>query len=423
MDSGTGRCFAPSGGDKVDDSAQRPRRNTMISAEETPTRVLVVDDEVDLQLLVRQKFRRRIRNRELDFLFAHNGKEALDILGQNPDVQLVLSDINMPVMDGLTMLSQLSKMDSDVQAVVVSAYGDMGNIRTAMNRGAFDFLTKPIDFNDLEITIDKGIRQVHIQRAALAARDRLVTINRELELASEVQMSARPRDMPSTENHQVHAVIIPAREVGGDFYDYFPINDTNMGLCIADVSGKGVPAALFTMVTRALLRAAVKDFESPADCLDLVNDLLCEDNESCIFITLFFAVIDFRNGRLNFANAGHNPPLLLRANSQVESLESTGNLVLGIQPRHGYLNGNVQLGIGDTLFLYTDGITEAENSRQEQFEEARLYQRLEAFAGNSATEVAQGMVDAVREFTGGAPQSDDITCLAMQLLGYAGEMQ
>ena len=393
----------------------------MTIAEEDPTRVLVVDDEEDLELLVRQKFRRRIRNKELEFLFAHNGKEALEVLGQNPDVQLVLSDINMPVMDGLTMLSQLSKINSDVQAVVVSAYGDMGNIRTAMNRGAFDFLTKPIDFNDLEITIDKGIRQVHIQKAAVVARDRLVIVNRELELASEVQMSTRPRDMPSKENHQVSAVIIPAREVGGDFYDYFPINDTSMALCIADVSGKGVPAALFTMVTRALLRAVVKDFESPAVCLDLVNDLLCEDNESCIFITLFFAVIDLRNGRLNFANAGHNPPLLLRADASVDTVESTGNLVLGIQPRHGYHNGSVQLGIGDTLFLYTDGITEAENSRQEQFEEPRLYKQLAMFAGNSAAEVAQGMVDAVHEFTGDAPQSDDITCLAVRLLGFIGE--
>ena len=118
-------------------------------------RVLVVDDEEDLELLVRQKFRRRIRKGELDFLFAHNGVEALQILEENPDVHLVLSDINMPVMDGLALLKQLASANPDVQAVIVSAYGDMTNNRTAMNSGAFDFLTKPIDFNDLEITIEK----------------------------------------------------------------------------------------------------------------------------------------------------------------------------------------------------------------------------------------------------------------------------
>ena len=384
-----------------------------------PNRILVVDDEEDLELLVRQKFRRKIRRGAYEFLFAHNGREALEVLDQNPDIRLILSDINMPVMDGLTMLNQLAEVNPDVQAVVVSAYGDMDNIRTAMNRGAFDFLTKPINFEDLEITIEKGIRHVEALKLALMTRDRLVAVNRELEVASEVQLSTRPRDMPNTDNHELNAVIIPAREVGGDFFDYFPISDTQLGLCIADVSGKGVPAALFTMVARALLRASIRQYQSPAGCLDVVNDLLCQDNESCIFITLFFGVLDLGTGTLDYSNAGHNPPMVLRPDGSVVTLEPTGNLVLGITPQHGYRNGSAQLEIGDTLFLYTDGITEAENPRGELFEETRTTERLAGLAGGSAKEVAVGVVEAVQVFTEGAPQSDDITCLVMKLLAMA----
>ena len=182
----------------------------MIIAEEAPTRVLVVDDEEDLELLVRQKFRRRIRNKELEFLFAHNGKEALEVLGQNPDVQLVLSDINMPVM-GRPHHAQ-STVQNQFGCAGGSGFGlwRYGQYSYRHESGRVRLFDQTHDFNDLEITIDKGIRQVHIQKAAVVARDRLVIVNRELELASEVQMSTRPRDMPSKENHQVSAVIIPA---------------------------------------------------------------------------------------------------------------------------------------------------------------------------------------------------------------------
>lgn len=377
-----------------------------------PTQVLVVDDEEDLELLVRQKFRRRIRDGDLKFLFAHNGKEALEVLQEHPDVYLVLSDINMPVMDGLTLLSQLADNDQDIQAVIVSAYGDMKNIRTAMNRGAFDFLTKPIDFNDLEATIEKGLKHVQALQSALETRDRLVAVKQELDMARDVQMSLQPKEIPDSETHDIKAVILPAREVGGDLYDFFYIDEPRIGLVIADVSGKGVPAALFTTVTRALLRAATsKDFSTPAECLTMVNELLCESNPSCIFITLFFGVLDLRNGELHYSNAGHNPPRLLRSDAEVEVVPKTSNIVLGIQPGHTYHNGQVQLGPGDTLFLYTDGITEAENLQDEEFTESRLDKKLAGLAGASAERVATEIVDAVQEFVEDAPQSDDITCV------------
>ncbi len=386
--------------------------NTM---DNSPVRLLVVDDEEDLELLVRQKFRRRIRKGELEFLFAHNGKEALEQLLENPDVRLVLSDINMPVMDGLTLLNQLSEVDQDIQAVIVSAYGDMDNIRIAMNRGAFDFLTKPIDFNDLEITIEKALRHIHEMQTALEARDNLVAIRQELDVARQVQMSVRPKDLPENRICEVNAEIIPAKEIGGDLYDYFYIDEFHLGLVIADVSGKGVPAALFTLLTRALLRAATKNHSSPAECLNLVNDLLSEDNETCIFVTLFFGSLDITNGVMSYSNAGHNLPRVLRADSSVVEVPSTNNLVLGVLKGHQYSNDQIQLAPGDTLILYTDGISEAENSLEEEFGEARLDEKLTGLAGMSADIVLQDVIDSVREFAGDAPQSDDITCLVARM--------
>ena len=380
----------------------------------SPVRLLVVDDEEDLELLIRQKFRRRIRKGEFDFVFARNGQEALEKLAENPDIHLVLSDINMPVMDGLALLSKLEDTKPDVQAVIVSAYGDMENIRTAMNRGAFDFVTKPINFDDLDITIEKTLSHIRALETAQEARDRLVVLKRELDVAQQVQMSALPKEVPSSETHDVQALMIPAREVGGDFYDFFPLSNELLGLVIADVSGKGIPAALFTLMTRTLLKGTARDSPSPADCLGLVNDLLAEDNETCIFITLFYGVFDLRDGSFRYSNGGHNPPRLVRSDSRVEVLPTTENLVLGIAPEHEYHNGEVRLAPGDTLFLYTDGITEAQNVNDEEFGEERLDAKLASLGQVPARDIVTTVVDEVQAFAGDAPQSDDITCVAMR---------
>jgi YesN/AraC family two-component response regulator len=133
------------------------------------SKILVVDDEADLEILIKQKFRQKIREKKYVFVFAENGKTALEKIKESPDVDIVLSDINMPVMDGLTLLTKLNEQNSLIKSVIVSAYGDMQNIRTAMNRGAFDFITKPVDFEDLELTMEKTIRQVNLMRDTVKA--------------------------------------------------------------------------------------------------------------------------------------------------------------------------------------------------------------------------------------------------------------
>ena len=379
-----------------------------------PAQILVVDDEEDLELLMRQRFRRLIRQGEYELFFANNGREALNVLAERPDIRLILSDINMPVMDGLTLLSQLEQADSDVCAVVVSAYGDMANIRTAMNRGAFDFVTKPIDFSDLQRTIEKTLRHIQVLEDALASRDRLVALKQELVVASQVQTSVLPAALPVTEHFDVHAEMTPAREIGGDFYDFFSLDEFRMGLVIADVSDKGIPAALFTMVSRALLKAAARNHDSPAICLREVNELVSQDNNACMFVTLFYAVLDLRDARMCYCNGGHNPPRLL-CRGEVQEIESTGDIALGILSGHEFHDKEIVLHTGDTLFLYTDGITEACDADDAEFGEARLDDILWHNSQSDAKDLVAAVVDAVEAFAGGVAQFDDMTCLAMRL--------
>ena len=219
-------------------------------------KILVVDDEPDLEPLMLQRMRRDILAGRYKFVFAQNGVEALEKLHQDDDIDMVLSDINMPQMDGLTLLEQIPKVDPNIRSVIISAYGDMKNIRTAMNRGAFDFVTKPLDFEDLQVTIDRTLRNMAEWREALQSRDKLVALQNELEVARGMQQSILPTQFPKEPNYTVYGKMQPARNVGGDFFDVVHLSDGRLGLAVADVSDKGVPAALFMMSSRTLLKGA-----------------------------------------------------------------------------------------------------------------------------------------------------------------------
>ena len=375
-------------------------------------RILVVDDEPDLEHLMRQRLRRDVRARRYELLFAHNGIEALEQMRAH-DVDMVLSDINMPQMDGLTLLEQIPQVDPNIRAVIVSAYGDMANIRTAMNRGAFDFVTKPIDFNDLKITIDKTLRHLQVLRDALKTRDQLVAIQNELDVASKMQQSILPTEFPRSEKYELFGNMEPAREVGGDFFDIVALDDHRVGLAIADVSGKGVPAALFMMSSRTLLKGAAIGHPGPAAALGEVNTLLEEDNEAAMFVTVFYTVYDPANGELTYCNGGHNPPLIVHPDGSSTLLGETDGIALGIMPGFEYEQHSVELAPGDILLLYTDGVSEAMNADAEEFGMERLQEVFRAAPPKTAEEANQLVFAAVHDFAGGTPQSDDITCLTL----------
>ena len=376
-------------------------------------KILVVDDEPDLEPLVLQRMRRQIRSKEYEFVFAHDGVDALEKLNADPTIDMVLSDINMPKMDGLTLLQQLPEVDPNLRAVIVSAYGDMDNIRTAMNRGAFDFVTKPIDFDDLKITINRTLEHLAEWREALSSRDQLVALQNELNIASQLQQSILPNNPPETAGCEISANMEPARNVGGDFYDYIKVDD-RIGLVVADVSDKGIPASMFMMSSRTAIKGSAIGVGEPEKVLAETNSHLQQDNPTFMFVTLVYALFNPESGQFTYSLAGHDPPILVKADGTVTELPPTKGVAMGVAANVEYTQESVVLDPGDTVVLFTDGVTEAMDTNNRQFGLERLAEMFEGNPPDSAEEATKTVFSRVREFAGDAPQSDDITCLTLR---------
>ena len=360
-----------------------------------------------------QRMRREIRSGKYSFVFAQNGLEALQRLGEHEDIELVLSDINMPQMDGLTLLEQVSSAFPNIRCVIISAYGDMKNIRTAMNRGAFDFVTKPLNFEDIQVTIERALRHLEEWRNALSSRDKLVALENELGIAGRIQQAILPTEFPDEPEFQAFGSMEPARDVGGDFFDVIRLNNDRVGFAVADVSGKGVSAALFMMASRTLLKGAAIGAEAPGAVLSEVNHLLSERNDTMMFVTVIYAVFDPNTAGLTYSNGGHPPPLVLHKDGSSTLLPLTDGVMLGIVPDAQFEEKVVTLSPGDTVFFYTDGVTEAMNEHDEEFGVNRLRDIAGSSGPRSPKDFNLSVMAAIKEFAGMTPQFDDITCLTL----------
>ena len=378
-----------------------------------PFRVLVVDDEPDLKPLIQGRMRPDIRRGLYQFLFAQDGAEAMEIIEAEGNVDMVLTDINMPRMDGLTLLNMIPTVDPNIRSVIVSAYGDMKNIRTAMNRGAFDFVVKPLDFQDLRITIERTRAHLYEWKDALESRQKLVTLQSELNTAREMQQSILPTALPREPAYNMHGSMEPAQNIGGDFFDVFHLRDGKVGMAVADVSGKGIPAALFMMSSRTQLKGAAIGLDQPGEVLTEVNRALHEDNRRFMFVTVIYAIYDPRTGELTYANGGHCTPLIVQADGTCREIESTNGIMLGIAGNLEYEQREDRLQPGDTLLLYSDGVSEARNRNDEEFGAERLREIFQGNPPGSAQQANERIQQAVGEFARGMPQADDLTCLAL----------
>lgn len=384
-------------------------------------KILSVDDELDLEILLTQYFRRKIKKGEYEFAFAHNGLEALQMMLAKPDFDVILSDINMPEMDGLTLLTKINEMRNPaLKCIMVSAYGDMENIRTAMNRGAFDFTTKPINLEDLELTIEKAAEQIAYIKQAQKEHFQLESIQSDLHVAQEIQQTILPKTFPPFPNMKtfdIYAFMSAAKYVGGDFYDFFKIDTDRLGFVIADVSGKGVPAAIFMAISRTVIRAIALTENSAAKCMQRSNSILCQESVNDMFVTVFYGILNIHTGVVTYCNAGHNPPILMKKDSTSSFVPLTNDLILGAVAETTYHEKELKLSPGDNLFLYTDGVTEAMNPINELYSEKRLLDNCKKLAGKSPKEVVDHITETVGEFVVGAVQSDDITLLSISYKG------
>ena len=384
-----------------------------------PIKILSVDDEMDLELLLTQYFRRKIRKGEYEFSFAHNGLEALTMLLKNKDYDIILSDINMPEMDGLTLLTKINEMQNPaLKCIMVSAYGDMGNIRQAMNNGAFDFATKPIDLEDLERTIEKAREEIEFVKQSQKEHGQLVDLKADLSLAAEVQSAILPNKFPPfpdvASEVDIHATIKPAKDVGGDFYDFFRIDDDHLGFVIADVSGKGVPAALFMTMSYTLLRFTGTRSLTPVTTVSQSNDMLSKESFDSMFVTVFYGVYCISTGEMRYVNAGHNPPYIIKVNGNVDVLPNSNNICMGVTEGFPYQESILKLEKGDMLVAFTDGVTEACDPSNNLYGEGRLESLLATLRDNTTQEVTSAIDNAVNAHANGAEQSDDITIMAIK---------
>ncbi len=254
-------------------------------------------------------------------------------------------------------------------------------------------------------------------REALRVKTQFIAIQQELEIARKMQLSFLPRDFDVGADLSIHALMVPAKEVGGDFYDFFRIDEHRFAVTVADVSGKGVPAAFFMAVSRTLLRAVAQLADGPAACLARLNDLLASNNQEMMFVTLFYGIIDTRTGSLTYSNAGHNPPYILRRDGRIEALGTTGDMALAVMEMMDYSQAEARLEAGDGLFMFTDGVTEACDPRQQLFGEARLEALLEGCGSESVEAVPNQVLAAIKVYEDGGAQADDITCLFVRYSG------
>jgi phosphoserine phosphatase RsbU/P len=402
---GGGTPAGPSTADAVPDQAP-----AAVEAELADRRILIVDDvrsNVDLLVLALKGHYR--------LTVAFNGETALrEVVARPPD--LILLDVMMPGMDGYEVCRRLKSDPTtrDIPIVFLSSLDEGRDKAAGFEAGAADYITKPFEILEVKARVRALLRAKAYQDAV---RELLES---ELRVAREIQRGLVPRDFAALRaggTVDCAACLEPARAVGGDLYDVFRLDDRRLCLVVGDVSGKGIPAALFMVMTLTLIRGIARLSGRPDEILGRVNEALSADNPSSMFVTLFCAVLEQDTGRLTCASGGHLSPLLVRhGQAPRPALTAEGTLV-GVLPGLTYSAVELMLEPGDLLVAFTDGVTEARNPDAELFGEARLRDLLGGLRDGTPGVAVAAILDGVRAFAGSAEQADDIAILALR---YAG---
>ncbi len=276
---------------------------------------------------------------------------------------------------------------------------------------------RPFSSEDLDLlTMMANIAAIRIEHARLATVEQSEKLmESELEQASEIQQSLLPLEPPKLEGYDLGGYNLPCRTVGGDYYDFLAYKDGRLGLIVGDVAGKGLPAALLMSSLQARVQMLVETAPDPASAITILNRNLAERAVPGKFVTFFYGVLDPATGTLQYSNAGHNPPLLLRANGQMEELTESG-MVMGVLASNKYEIGETKLNPGDMVALFSDGVTEASNTVGEEFGETGLAEFLRKHASRSCAEIIAGLADHVREWCRKAVFADDFTIVLVRRL-------
>jgi sigma-B regulation protein RsbU (phosphoserine phosphatase) len=382
--------------------------------------LLVVDDNDDNRFTLT---RRLAREGYTNLSSAVNGREALVKL-RAESYDLVLLDVMMPEMNGYEVLEQMGADARlrDIPVIMISALDQIDSVVRCIELGADDYLTKPFNPVLLRARVGASLEKKRLRDQVSASLQRL---ERELDAARTLQLGMLPRAFPQWSREQpihVHALMEPAREVGGDLYDCFPVDERTFCFLVGDVSDKGAPAAMFMARTRSLVRMAVdlrnqlapQEARSPASIATTVNAELCQNNDERMFVTLFLGFLDTRNGTLTCVNAGHPPPFVLPASGEVVKCRSAPQIPLGVRRAAQYRDDRITLSASDLIFVYSDGVPEAMNPAGELLGFERMAARLAAHRNDSPQELVAVVKAEVDGFAADAPKADDVTMLALR---------
>lgn len=376
-------------------------------------RILVVDDEPDLELLIKQKFRKEIKEGTYNFTFASNGVNALEKITTDSEIELVLTDINMPEMDGLTLLSKIKELNNPLlHSVIVSAYGDILNIRTAMNGGAFDFVVKPIDLKDLEITIQKALNHLSTFKKALKSRDELISVRKELEEARSLQLSMLPKTIPQNGELDIAVYMDTATEVGGDYYDFSKNENESLNIAIGDATGHGMKAGIMVSIMKTLFISDSLDMNL-VEFFNTSNNTIKNLNLGRMLMA--FAMLNYHDRKIKFINAGM-PSIFVYKKSSNEVLEYVKQgMPLGAMSNFDFKVDEIDVEPGDIILLLSDGLPELFNNKNEMFGYNQVENTLFKNADKSPYELIEKLKEEGRSWTGLNEPNDDLTFVVIKV--------
>lgn len=376
-------------------------------------KILVVDDEPDLELLINQKFRKEVKENKYNFIFANNGCRAFEKLQENSEIELVLTDINMPEMDGLTLLAKIKELNNPLlHSVIVSAYGDLRNIRTAMNGGAYDFVVKPIDLTDLEITIKKALENIATFKKALKSRDELIAVRKELEEARTLQLSMLPKIIPQINEIEFAVYMNTASEVGGDYYDFSQKRDGSVNIAIGDATGHGMRAGIMVAIMKTLFISDSVEFEL-LDFFNVSNKTIKTLNLGRIMMA--FAMLNIKKNQIQFVSAGM-PSIFVYDKSEVRVIEyETDGMPLGAISDPSFKINRFNVESGDTILILSDGLPELFNEQKELYGYERVQREFYRVAERSPEEIIERLKSAASDWTGDTDPIDDVTFVVIKI--------
>ncbi len=382
--------------------------------DEGAIKILFVDDEPEYELLIRTLFRRKAKTHNWIMEFASSGKEALERLAKNPDIALVLTDLKMPEMDGLTLLDRMHDLNIPLKSIVVSAYSDLPNIRAAMNRGAFDFVVKPIDADDMEATILKSSQEWFKERKAARYERQLVALQKELDVARQIQEAIQPVDFDANSTLDLYAFSSSTHEINGTFYDHYWVDDHRVGFLVGDIGGKGVSAAVFMVMIQMYFKSVALQGHLPGRCMTLVNRLLVPEGFPELSVSAFYGLYNTATGSVQYCNAGLPPPYILYATGAANPLQGAPEVPVWSEHGHEFRTHHAVLHSEESLIVFTRGVITARSPDGTLFSLERLAQTLHASRASSSAELIRTIIRTLLGFTENGTQEMDLTLLALQ---------